>query len=69
MIHLRYFCNERFIPSTNPLVQGTLDVRGLCLMIYRWHDVIISLFMNSVPLSVTRISGNPNFAISVRKVL
>ena len=22
MIHLRYSCNERFIPSTNPFVQG-----------------------------------------------
>ena len=22
MIHLNYSCNERFIPSTNPFVQG-----------------------------------------------
>ena len=29
----------------------------------RWHNVIISILMKSVPLSVTRISGNLNFAI------
>ena len=36
---------------------------GLCLMLYKWYSVMISLFLNSVPLSVTRISGNQNFAI------
>ena len=30
---------------------------------YRWHNVMISLLMNSVPLSVTSISGSPNLAI------
>ena len=63
MIHLRYSCSERFIPSTKPFVQGAGDVRGLCLMLYKWHSVMISLFMNSVPLSVTKILGNPNLAI------
>ena len=63
MIHLRYSCSERFITSTNPLVQGAWDVRGLCLLLYKWHSVMMSLFINSVPISVTRISGKPNFAI------
>ena len=27
-----------------------------------WHKVIISLLMNSVPVSAIRISGSPNFA-------
>ena len=62
MIHLRYSCSERFILSSKPLVHGALDVRGFCLMLYRWHNVMISLFLNIVPLSVTMISGNPNFA-------
>ena len=63
MIHLRYACNEGFIPSTNPFVQGACDVRGLCLILYQWHSVMISLFINSGPLSVTSISGSPNLAI------
>ena len=62
MIHLRYSFSERFIPLTKPLVQGAWYVRCLCLILYRWHNVIIFL-MNSVPLSVTRFSGNPIFAM------
>ena len=63
MIHLRNSCNKRFMPSTSPLVQGTQDVRGLCLKSIKWHSVMISVFINSVPLSVTSISGKSNFAI------
>ena len=33
------------------------------VLLYKWHSLVISLFINSVPLSVTRISGKPNFAI------
>ena len=63
MTYRRFSCKERFMQSTSPLVQSAFNVRGLCLILYKWHSVIISLFMNSVPLSVKRISGNPNFAI------
>ena len=38
-------------------------VVGSCLMLYKWHNVMISSFINSVPLSATNISGNPNLAI------
>ena len=48
------------MPSTSPFILVACDVRGLYFTLY---SVMISLFINSVPLSVTRISGNSNFAI------
>ena len=63
MIHLRYSTKVNWGTSTKPLFHGAWDDRGLCLMFYRWHNVMIPLFMDSVPLTVTKISGNPNFAI------
>ena len=62
MINLMYSCNERFIPSADLFVQGAGDVRGLCLILSKWHSVMISLFTNSVPLSVSSIAGSPNLA-------
>ena len=38
------------------------DVLGFCFITKKSHNVKNSLLMNSVPLSVTRISGSPNFA-------
>ena len=39
-------------------------------LVYIWHKLLIFLSLNSVPLSVTMVSGSPSFDIkSVRGVL
>ena len=62
--HPEYSFKMQFDPSTpNAVFRGECGVLGLCLIMCKWHTVVISLFINSVSLSNTRISGNGNLDI------
>ena len=56
----RYSPRYRFVSSMRPLVHGACVVRGLWRMSYIWQKWVISVFIYSVPLSVTIFSGIPN---------
>ena len=62
-IHGMFCNNERFMPSTSPFVNEACEFIGFSFKLKGWQKVIVPLFINSVPLSVTKNSGKPNFAI------
>ena len=38
---LKYSCSEQFMPSNSRFFHGPCEVLVLCLIIYKWHKVLI----------------------------
>ena len=64
IINHKSSCYNRLKPSNKPLLHGaSCENCGLCFIYFNWHKVMTSLFINYVPLAVSRISGIPFFPI------